>query len=162
MTERDEVTVTEIPGMPGLKVEEIIAGLEETRLANERDRRVCMCGHPVARHKELRGQIRCQPSRMACKCSDCVPAVEVSNTRFFLRKTTGPGAQHALARGLLAAAQAGVEIRWLVDVTCSACGSDEAVPAGLMRTVSGEARVAWENPEATRLLCGACITGLTA
>jgi hypothetical protein len=63
---------------------------------------------------------------------------------------------------LLAAARARVEIHWLVDVACSSCGSTDAVPAGLLRTMSGEARIAYENPEASRLLCSECIERLMA
>lgn len=131
------------------------------------DGRVCLCGHPFNRHTTIREVTVCKPSRMSCSCRDQVAALEVQNTRAFLRKTTGVGERHALARGMVAAVEAGDSIAWLIPVECSQCGAGDVVPVGLRKsTLGGEtvARVVVNgeiSPEATRLLCATCLEGIS-
>lgn len=140
-------------------MEDALAALDRDRArrGGDRDRRVCLCGHPLARHKEARGRVVCQPSRMSCACADAQGVLEVSDTRLFLRKTSGIGVDHALVKGLAASVEAGATVKWIVDVECSKCGSGDALPVGLMQTVGGRVGIAMENPQATRFLCAGCI-----
>lgn len=89
---------------------------------SKRDRRICLCGHPMARHTNLSGMVYCKPTRMECPCKKPRPVLEVSDVRPFLRKTSGAGPLHALGRGLAAAAAKGIEVRWLVEMKCDRCG----------------------------------------
>lgn len=161
MERRSEMS-EKVPGLMN-RVEDVVAVMErereDARTGGPRDRRICLCGHPLARHTEVRGATICKPSRMECRCRNMVAALTVSDTRSFLRKTTGVGDEHALVKGLTAAIAAGQEFIWLIETVCSSCGSDEVTAVGLRRT-GGEAGVTvchgGESPEATRLLCAGC------
>lgn len=107
---------------------------KEYRVKNrERDGRVCACGHPVTRHSGIAGEYVCQPTKMECPCRKPKPVLESSNTRFFVRKTVGAGAMHALGRGLAAAIEAGAECEWIVDLICEKCNeeSDQLTPVAV-------------------------------
>jgi hypothetical protein len=88
----------------------------------DRDRRICACGHPFSRHHTLSGRLECKPSKMYCKCKNQKAVLESDDTRFFLRKTMGAGALHALGRGLKATVERGIEIRWVIEPNCEKCG----------------------------------------
>ena len=93
----------------------------------ERDGRICLCGHPMARHTFLDGgKSTCSPSRLVCKCRKARPVLETSDTRVFLRKTRGVGSGHALSQGILAA-RGKHEITWLVEMKCDKCGTEGKV-----------------------------------
>ena len=154
-------TINMIPGL-GVSVDEVREAVEqdnERTRGSSRDQRICICGHPVTRHKSVAGRVRCMPSRMRCLCEELVAVVEVSDTRVFLRRTTGVGPRHALAKGLAMTYEREGRIEWLVDVVCSRCGATNPLPAGL-RKFKGEARVVDEMPQASRLLCASCIRGM--
>lgn len=95
------------------------------------DRRICICGHAVGRHKDgndvqiLRGGDMdnwiCQPNARTCNCKNCVPVMKVSNPKFFLRVTQGASDTHALIRGLRELLKKGGEFEWLVEPTCAFC-----------------------------------------
>lgn len=85
------------------------------------DRRICVCGHPVGRHTQVSGIVFCKPTRMDCPCKSLRPVLKAEDTRNFLRKTEGPGALHALGRGLKAAHDAGKNVEWVVEAKCDRC-----------------------------------------
>jgi hypothetical protein len=92
------------------------------------DKRICICGHRMASHKEGN---KCRPSRFDCPCKKMQAVLEVPDTRFFLSRTTGSGEKHALIRGIYLAEKAmGVkfnqEAKWLVEHRCEnpACGKE--------------------------------------
>lgn len=104
------------------------------------DRRICMCGHAMDRHKlqstlnlpkpipvlksnDPEGPFSCVPNAQACSCRTLYPVLKVSNTKYFLKKTTGSGELHALTRGIRALAKVeDNKIEWLVEPTCLLCG----------------------------------------
>ncbi len=115
------------------------------------DRRICMCGHALDRHKaesttgwnnpipilkwnNPEEPFKCIPNAQACSCRRLIPVLEVSNTKYFLKKTNGSGELHALTRGIRGLAKAKEPmIKWLVDPICAICGAtgetDKIVPA---------------------------------
>jgi hypothetical protein len=102
----------------------------------DRDKRICICGHPMKRHTELdEGKSSCSPSRLICKCRYSRPVLETSDTRVFLRKTRGTGSGHALSQGILAA-KGKHEITWLIDMKCDRC-QDEAKVSPVVVTRRG-------------------------
>lgn len=121
---------------------------------NPRDNRICLCGHPVARHKDWGiGTIRCEPSRMMCRCTSLQPVIEADDTRVFLRKTTGSGAFHALGRGMAAARDKNIEVRWIGTPECSRCKNQGPVSPV---AVNDALRIANEDTGKNALLCASC------
>ena len=102
----------------------------------KRDRRICLCGHAVARHSEYAGHLTCKPSAMLCPCKAVKPVIEVDDIRAFLRRTEGAGAMHALTRGIAAAVSSGKEVTWIVELKCDKCGkaSSNVVPAAVTQS----------------------------
>jgi hypothetical protein len=104
------------------------------KMAGGVDRRICICGHAMDRHKNgqnvpiLRsidpsGYFQCKPNVMECNCKNCIPIISVSDTRWFLKKTEGSGELHALTRGILALSKIeGHYIEWLIEPQCRLCG----------------------------------------
>lgn len=88
---------------------------------------VCLCGHPVSRHSRLEdGDYVCKPSRMYCHCTKVYEILEAEDTRPFLRKSNSYGAEHALARGLIATLAAGKNCSWVtVNSQCFDCGIEK-------------------------------------
>lgn len=99
----------------------------------ERDGRICICGHGVARHTVTNGAVYCKPTRMECPCKKVRAVIEVDDTRPFLRRTAGSGAMHALSLGLVGLAQKGRGAEWIVDLKCDRCGAEDSnvVPAAV-------------------------------
>lgn len=89
---------------------------------NERDGRVCICGHAAGRHSTDYGVNQCTPSAMQCSCKTLRPVIESSDVRPFLRKTEGAGPLHALGRGMGVAIAKGATIEWLIELKCDRCG----------------------------------------
>ena len=95
----------------------------EKQVRSLRDNRVCLCGHPVSRHKvdPYSGILTCKPSQLLCRCKSVRPVLTTNDTRLFLRRTTGAGLHHALVRGLAACAQVGKEVAWIEPPQCERC-----------------------------------------
>ena len=102
------------------------------------DRRICMCGHPINRHKihmtpenpkgvpwtegpvPSTGML-CRINAMNCSCKEPIPVLKVTDARSFLRTTEGAGAAHALIRGIRDIMPKAT-YEWLIDIKCQRCG----------------------------------------
>lgn len=124
-----------------------------------RDRRICACGHPMNRHYEIMpGRWACKPSRMDCRCETARAVLEVQDTRVFLRKTNGPGVEHALSRGMAALHYAGKSAEWIEGPSCDAC---QKIGVQVIPTpISGAKRVAFQETKDNALLCPTCLEKL--
>jgi len=135
----------------GLDPQEI--DTHDTSLINKQgvDRRICICGHAMDRHKaeatlgwekpvpilkwsDPTEPFKCTPNAQSCSCRRLIPVLEVSNTKYFLKKTAGSGELHALTRGIRALAKVqGHTMNWIVEPTCLLCGctdvGERIVPA---------------------------------
>lgn len=121
------------------------------KMAGGVDRRICICGHAMDRHKNgqdvpiLRSidpsaRFQCKPNVMECDCKNCIPVISVSDTRWFLKKTEGSGELHAFTRGILAISKiTGHFIEWLIEPQCRLCGAkgDEHLLAPTLFTKEG-------------------------
>ena len=103
----------------------------------KRDHRINICGHPVARVTNANGIVYCKPTRMECPAKKLRPMLEVSDLRFFLRRTEGGGALHALTRGLAALEEAGGSAKWLEDLVCDRCGRADGGVVPVPVTING-------------------------
>lgn len=120
---------------------------------------ICLCGHGVSRHTEYAGLVSCVPSRLVCNCKTIRPVLQVDDTRPFKMKTFGPGANHALIRGLSACVDKDKGAHWVADLKCDKCekmGTD----AGVVPTpVSSLGKVLVDSFNAVftdALLCKSC------
>jgi hypothetical protein len=126
---------------------------EKTKI--NRDPRICLCGHASNKHLVANGVVMCNPSRMVCPCKNLRPVIEVEDTRKFLRKTTGPGIEHALVRGIAALAKEGKEARWIDTPKCDRCSTTDGkiVPV----PITAGKTVAYEPTNHNALLCEKCL-----
>lgn len=142
--------------MMGLSVEDVDRADAELIEKRKRavDRQVCVCGHGSARHTVVHGIVMCKPARMECPCKKLRPVLAVQDTRKFIRKTDGGGAEHALVRGMRESIAAGKSVEWIVDLVCDRCKTASANIVPVPVTQNGIAR-----PYATgydALLCPEC------
>ncbi len=136
----------------------------------QNDKRICICGHSMSRHKinDYSGKMECRPARFKCPCNRKHPVIEVPNTKYFLSRTAGSGEKHALTRGIYLSQKAlGEEFdnnaKWLVDMCCEnpACKAETKLypvmcdPDGFRLY---ESRPDNENPDQgyTWFLCETC------
>jgi hypothetical protein len=124
--------------------DETLEIIQESRLnPHGRDKAICICGHPRSRHvTELMGEVSgnagCTPAKQVCSCVKIHVVGEASDTRLFLRKTTGPGKFHALAQGIAATNEReGATFDWSIDPVCFSCGDATKKVIPMMVTQRG-------------------------
>jgi hypothetical protein len=139
----------------GISVDEAHEADERLKDRPTRDPRFCLCGHAINKHTTAAGVITCQPSRMFCPCKNIRAVVEVEDTRLFLRKTTGPGVEHALVRGISALAQVGKEAKWIEPPKCDRCSTTEGQIIPTPMNLHSKT-VAYEATGVDALLCTTC------
>ncbi len=144
----------------GISAEEAVETDEKLTRKPSRDKRICLCGHAVNKHSTDAGLVICVPSRYNCPCKNIRAVVQAEDTRLFLRKTSGPGAEHALTRGLAASFSADKGVEWIETPKCDKCGI-EATPAGDVRispvAVTEYRTVSNEATGYDALLCDTCL-----
>lgn len=129
--------------------------LAERRKANAAiDRHVCACGHAMSRHTIANGIVMCKPARMECLCKRARPVLVVQDTRLFIRKTEGGGAEHALTRGIRESLTKNKSVEWLIDLVCDRCGkeADSVVPVPVTQNGTAVSRATGYDA----LLCPDC------
>jgi hypothetical protein len=94
-----------------------------------KDSRICICGHPVKRHKfkDFLGYYQCLPNAQVCPCRNPEPVAKTSDLRMFLRSTRGEGHLHALGQGIVAAATNGAKFEWTIEKKCFICKQEKPV-----------------------------------
>lgn len=144
------------------------------KAGRERDGRICVCGHGAKNHGPTeskwfgtplqdvpQGGIACSVGRHACACTKFDPVLVSEDNRRFMSKTVGPGEDHALARGVVNAMNAGVGIRWKENLVCGKCGAAgvRLQPVAILIR-DGAPVVARRSAEYNYLLCDACVEEL--
>lgn len=136
------------------------------------DRRICICGHAVGRHRDgknvqiLRGgdinDWVCQPNARTCSCKRCVPVLKVSTPLYFVRATDGAADLHALIRGIRTLTLRKGEFEWLVELICAFCKAQgpehKVLPTPL--TKEGKIKMTDGSDGYDALVCEKCRTGL--
>jgi hypothetical protein len=126
----------------------------------EYDRLVCVCGHAVNKHKEFRsGTWQCHTARMYCPCEWPKAVVEVSDTRYFMTKSRGYGARHALSTGLSRLHERGGTSRVVIEPLCFAC-KRETTPL-LPATFDSQQRLIFKPGPLNGLFCHDCLSEFT-
>lgn len=105
--------------------EDVDAALDKEKKSLVKSKSICICGHADGFHgfSENQGADYCSANKSNCACKKKQLVITAQDTRSFLRKTTGPGADHALARGIRDAEAAGQVLEWIGEPTCEPCGS---------------------------------------
>ena len=144
-------------GLTPEDVDQADAELAEQRKVNMAvNRHVCACGHGIARHTVVHGTVMCKPARMECPCKKARPVLIAQDTRMFIRKTSGGGAQHALTRGIRESLTKNKSVEWIIDLVCDRCGEENAsiVPVPVTQTGAAVSRATGYDA----LLCPDCRT----
>jgi hypothetical protein len=82
-------------------------------------KQVCICGHAINKHYGYeKGFGSCLTAKHSCPCTEKIPVVYANDTRYFMRKTYGPGSRHALSTGLMRVRQVGKQAFWLEKPQC--------------------------------------------
>lgn len=137
----------------GLDADEAIATDKRLKTKPRRDPRVCICGHAMNKHVPESGA--CEPTRYKCPCRMATPVLTVDDTRLFLRRSTGPGPEHALTRGIAALAEAGKSCDWIeTGGKCMKCESTEAIRA--VPTDSTGMKVIYDHSAFNIMVCVDC------
>ena len=136
-----------------------------------RDGRICACGHAAGAHApldtadfrkdiaEAEGGIVCKPGKQNCRCGKFEAMLVTSDTRRFMGKTTGPDGEHALARGVVSALNAGKTVNWLQAATlCGKCSAvtEKLTPVAVRFRQDAPAVAARESTTHNYLLCEKC------
>jgi hypothetical protein len=84
--------------------EDAEAVMDEFEAEKSLNGQICACGHTVKQHtySSLVGKTLCKSGKQLCNCAHVNVVLRVSNSRFFMRKSTGHGPRHALTLGILA------------------------------------------------------------
>jgi len=140
--------------------EEMESSLTERVNGRKRDGRICSCGHGAGRHEDFGGGvISCRAVKYECPCAKFHPVLVSSNVKPFIRVTDGPGAQHALSRGIDGAIKAGAEIEWIETPKCQKCGLEgKVLPVALNPS---SLRVSQNGTRVNQMLCRECIVELS-
>lgn len=140
--------------------EEMETANEERVNGRKRDGRVCSCGHGAGRHEDFGdGVINCRAVKYECPCVKFQPVLRTSFLKTFIRTTDGPGAQHALAKGIAGAIKQGATIEWIEEPQCQKCGAmGKTLPVALY---PGSLRIANMGTRVNQLLCRTCIVDLS-
>lgn len=128
---------------------------DEAKETKAKSKLICICGHADGFHSfmETLGRDTCGANKSNCECMKKRLVLSCQDTRLFLRKTTGPGAHHALAQGIRAAEKAGHVLEWIGEPTCDPCGSKvDLSPC----PVSERGVILYEDKGINALLCAEC------
>jgi hypothetical protein len=138
----------------GLDADDAIATDKRLKTKPRRDPRICVCGHAVNKHVIESGA--CEPTKYKCPCRHLHPVLTAEDTRMFLRKTTGPGPEHALTRGIAALAEAGKGCDWLEGSrVCAKCSAKDVQVKAVPTNSTGTA-VLYEHSQFNILVCVDC------
>lgn len=122
----------------------------------EYNRQVCVCGHAMNKHsRHSNGIWSCHTARMYCPCELPKPVVEVSDTRYFMTKSRGYGASHALSTGLSRLGEVGGSSKLIVEPKCFKCQreTNPLIPATFDRYI----RLIFKPGPLNGLFCHDCI-----
>ncbi len=116
--------------------EEAVKSFEEIKKTNNRDGRICICGHGIGYHAFIdgRGVYKCNAQKQTCPCKSPRPVLITDNVKMFLHKTQGSAGLHALMQGMVAAEKANVFFEWVIDLVCDKCGDPNVVPCPVSQT----------------------------
>lgn len=99
----------------GISPEKVEEALNKTR-----DKRICICGHPMSQHNDDDANRFCNMSRVRCHCSiaNRREALVVEDASLFRYASDGPGVDHALVKGLAACIDRGKKVEMLWEGSC--------------------------------------------
>jgi hypothetical protein len=103
------------------------------------------------------GSIRCQAGKTPCECQKFLYVLRATDIRSFIQKTTGPGKEHALAKGIASTLERGIRVEWREDIACFYCGK-APVEVGALIPIPYNERggEAFRSTVENRLHCEGC------
>jgi len=150
--------------------EDVEAVLDEFEAEQALNGQICACGHPVKHHKysKILGITQCKAGKQLCNCAYVNPVLRVSNSRFFMRKSTGHGPRHALTLGIHSVVRENlnrgddnqISMDWMNNpVSCEKCKAIDKKLSPILLTTSRtrfDLEIELKDRLVTALLCGEC------
>ena len=138
--------------------EEAVKMYLEGRLNKVKDRRVCVCGHPMSYHGAVGDLEVCTPARGRCRCAKSRPVLKSVNLRKFMYTTEGVGVAHALGKAIAACRADEVEIEWLDGgPKCDICLDSIEEPIPVAVDVAFD-RPSGQSTGVDKIVCMGCYT----
>lgn len=151
-------TAKDIFDKMGIDPEEAIRTDQELRNKPRGDKRICLCGHSVARHDLTLDRPVCTVGKMYCPCKRVQPVLTVEDTRPFIRKTEGASILHALSLGIASASERGHEMELIPEAwVCHKCERQDVRLSPVPVTANGVPQTEATGYDA--LLCDECRKG---
>ncbi len=127
----------------------------------DQSKQVCICGHAINKHSKYEeGYGMCITGRHYCPCKQKNPVLYSNDTRYFMRKTYGPGSKHALSAGLLRLRQVKKKAYWLEEPACWNPNCESGNPLIFPVALDKSSRVINEPGPINVLLCETCILNM--
>ena len=112
--------------------EEALKNFNDIKEANNRDGRICICGHSMGYHSDPRetfyGGSSCSAQKQSCPCKKSRPVLKTNGSKGFLYKTQGGAGLHALTQGIVRAMKDNKTVEWIEEPKCDRCGKGDVVP----------------------------------
>lgn len=138
------------------------------RLKKVKDKKVCVCGHPMTYHGRAGDIEICTPAKGRCRCNKSREILKTNNLRKFMYTTEGVGVNHALGKAITSCRADDVAIEWL-DATgnkgvdgprCDMCLTEMLEPIPVAIDIAFD-RPAISSTGIDKLICMGCYTSWT-
>lgn len=138
------------------------------KLRKVKDKRVCVCGHPMSYHGQAGDIEICTPAKGRCRCTKSREILKTDNLRKFMYTTEGPGVDHALGKGIATCRAEEVRFEWLnpagsvgrAEPKCDMCLQDMLEPIPVAVDVAFD-RPAVSSTGIDKLICIGCYASWT-
>jgi hypothetical protein len=147
----------DVLGISGASVEKFL----DDRNRYDTGKHVCICGHAVNKHTIFdQDRISCHTARHYCPCREVLAVFYANDTRYFMRKTYGPGSKHALSAGLERLQSVGKTGHWLYQPRCWNQGCPNPQVAVYPVAINKRNQIAYEPAAINVFLCETCFVDI--
>lgn len=150
--------------------EDVEAVIDEFEIEKSLNGQICACGHTVKQHtySSILGKTMCKSGKQLCNCAHVNAVLKVSNSRFFMRKSTGHGPRHALSLGILSVVKENlgrseenqITMEWITNpVSCEKCKAIDKKLSPILLTTNRQRfdlDITVGDRLVTALLCADC------
>lgn len=142
--------------------EEALEMYRAGKLRKVKDKRVCVCGHPMSYHGQAGDIEICTPAKGRCRCTKSREILKTNNLRKFMYTTEGAGVDHALGKGIATCRAEEVQFEWLAgdSIRCDMCLQEMLEPIPVAVDVAFD-RPAVSSTGIDKMICIGCYASWT-